>query len=204
MVNMFLKTISGIWPMLLIVSVIISTIRITYLVYNKKKIEIHKELLMFFFIVYILLLYYIVTFQDNNYGTNNFVPFKEMLRYNVNSTLFIKNVLGNIVLFIPLGLFVSLYIKNKSFFITFILSFIISCSIEYVQSLIGRTVDIDDVILNTTGGLVGYIIYKLVNRFAYKLPKFMRKAIFLDILSLLFVLAIMYMAIKTEFWRYLS
>ena len=59
MVNTFLKTISGVWPMLLIVSVIILTIRITYLIYNKKKIEIHKELLMFCFIVYVLLLYYI-------------------------------------------------------------------------------------------------------------------------------------------------
>lgn len=204
MVNMFFKTISGVWPMLLIVSVIILTIRITYLIYNKKKIELHKELLMFLFIVYVLLLYYIVTFQDNNYGTNNFVPFKEMFRYNINSSLFIKNVIGNIVLFIPLGLFVSLYIKSKSFLITFMLSSVISCSIEFVQSLIGRTVDIDDIILNTTGGLIGYIIYKLGNKFAYKLPKFLKSSFILDILSLLFVLAIMYIAIKTEFWRYLS
>ena len=204
MVNMFFNTISGVWPMLLIVSVIILTIRITYLIYNKKKIEIHKELLMFCFIVYVLLLYYIVTFQDNNYGTNNFVPFKEMFRYDITSSLFIKNVLGNIMLFIPLGLFISLYIRNRNFIITVFLSFLISCSIEYVQSVIGRTVDIDDVILNTFGGLIGYIIYKLGNKFAYRLPKFLKSTFILDILSLLFVLAIMYMAIKTEFWRYLS
>ena len=204
MVNMFFNTISGVWPMLLIVSFIILTIRITYLIYNKKKIEIHKELLMFCFIVYVLLLYYIVTFQDNNYGTNNFVPFKEMFRYDITSSLFIKNVLGNIMLFIPLGLFISLYIRNRNFIITVFLSFLISCSIEYVQSVIGRTVDIDDVILNTFGGLIGYIIYKLGNKFAYRLPKFLKSTFILDILSLLFVLAIMYMAIKTEFWRYLS
>ena len=204
MVNMFFNTISGVWPMLLIVSFIILTIRITYLIYNKKKIEIHKELLMFCFIVYVLLLYYIVTFQDNNYGTNNFVPFKEMFRYDITSSLFIKNVLGNIMLFIPLGLFISLYIRNRNFIITVFLSFLISCSIEYVQSVIGRTVDIDDVILNTFGGLIGYIIYKLGNKFAYRLPKFLKSTFILDILSLLFVLAIMYIAIKTEFWRYLS
>lgn len=159
---------------------------------------------MFCFIVYVLLLYYIVTFQDNNYGTNNFVPFKEMFRYDITSSLFIKNVLGNIMLFIPLGLFISLYIRNRNFIITVFLSFLISCSIEYVQSVIGRTVDIDDVILNTFGGLIGYIIYKLGNKFAYRLPKFLKSTFILDILSLLFVLAIMYIAIKTEFWRYLS
>ena len=204
MVNTFLKTISGVWPMLLIVSIIILTIRITYLIYNKKKIELHKELLMFLFIVYVLLLYYVVTFQDNNYGDNNFVPFKEMFRYNINSSLFIKNVLGNILLFIPLGLFISLYIKSRSFLVTLMLSIIISCSIEFVQSIIGRTVDIDDVILNSLGGLIGYIIYKFGNKFAYKLPKFLKRSFVLDILSLLFVLAIMYIAIKVEFWRYLS
>ena len=64
--------------------------------------------------------------------------------------------------------------------------------------------DIDDIILNITGGLVGYIIYKFSNNFSYKLPKFLKKSFILDILSLLFVLAIMYIVIKAEFWRYLS
>ena len=77
------------------------------------KLLFYKELLMLCFIIYILLLYYIVTFQDNNYGTNNFIPFREIFRYNVSSRLFIRNVLGNILLFVPFGLFVSHYIKNK-------------------------------------------------------------------------------------------
>lgn len=204
LLGLFWKTINNIWPMLLIVSVVLVSIRLTYLLYNKKRIEFHKELLMFFFIIYVILLYYIVTFQDNNYGTNNFIPFKEMLRYDISSSLFIKNVIGNIILFVPLGIFVTLYIKNKSFLITFILSLIISCSIEFVQSIIGRTVDIDDVILNTFGGLLGYLMYKVGSKFTCKLPKFMKKPLFLDILSLLFVLVIIYIIFKFEFWRYLS
>ena len=99
--SMFLKALSDIWPMIFIFTIILISVRILYLVINKKSFVFHKELLMLCFIVYILLLYYTVTFQDNNYGTNNFVPFKEIFRYNITSRLFIRNVLGNILLFIP-------------------------------------------------------------------------------------------------------
>lgn len=198
MVDLFFKTISGVWPMILIVTIIIISIRLTYLLYNRKKIILHKELIMLIFIIYILLLYYIVTFQDSNYGTNNFIPFKEMFRYNITSPLFFKNVIGNVVLFIPLGLFVTLYIKNKTFILTLILSIIISLSIEFIQSMIGRTMDIDDVILNATGGILGYFICKAID----KTPKFMKNSLFLDILSLIFILVIIYVAFKFKFWRY--
>lgn len=198
MIDLFFKTISGVWPMILIVTIIIISIRLTYLLYNRKKIILHKELMMLIFIIYILLLYYIVTFQDSNYGTNNFIPFKEMFRYNITSPLFLKNVIGNVILFIPLGLFVTLYIKNKTFILTLILSIIISLSIEFIQSMIGRTMDIDDVILNATGGMVGYFICKVID----KTPKFMKNSLFLDILSLIFILVIIYLAFKFEFWRY--
>lgn len=198
MIDLFFKTISGVWPMILIVTIIIISIRLTYLLYNRKKIILHKELMMLIFIIYILLLYYIVTFQDSNYGTNNFIPFKEMFRYKITSPLFLKNVIGNIILFIPLGLFVTLYIQNKTFILTLILSIIISLSIEFIQSMIGRTMDIDDVILNATGGIIGYFICKVIDKF----PKFMKNSLLLDILSLIFILVIIYLAFKFEFWRY--
>ena len=42
------------------------------------------------------------------------------------------------------------------------LGFLCSCSIEFIQFFIGRSTDIDDVILNTTGALLGYLLYVLV------------------------------------------
>ena len=153
------------------------------------------------FIIYLLLLYYIVTFQDNSYGTNNLIPFREIFRYDVSSKLFFKNVIGNILLFLPFGIFISNYIKNKTFFPTLLLSFIVSCAIEFTQSVIGRTADIDDVILNTVGGVLGYLVYKLQNRIKLRLPKFMKSQIFLDVLSLFIILVIIYLAFKFNFWR---
>lgn len=202
--SIFMKTIHNVWPMIFIFAVILISIRITYLLCNKKQFVFYKELLMLCFIIYILLLYYIVTFQDNNYGTNNFIPFKEIFRYNVSSRLFIRNVLGNILLFVPFGLFVSHYIKNKKMYPILLISVLVSCSIEFAQTKIGRTADIDDVILNTLGGVIGYFIYKFSDKLIKKLPNFMKNQIFLDILCLAIILIIIYLSFKFNFWRLLS
>lgn len=204
MFNMFLKTINNVWPMIFIFTVIIISVRIAYLICNKQKVILYKEITMLCFIIYILLLYYIVTVQDNNYGTNNFVPFKEIFRYDLNSKLFIRNVIGNVLLFVPFGIFTSYYLKNKSIFPSIILSFLVSCSIEFAQSIIGRTADVDDVILNTMGGVLGYLIYKFFKNVSLKLPEFVKSNFFLDMLSLIFILVIIYLAFKFGFWRIIS
>lgn len=202
--NIFYSTFRNVWPMLFIFTIIIVSIRLFFIFYNKEKFTFYKELLMFFFIIYILLLYYIVTFQDNNYGTNNFIPFKEIFRYNITSRLFFKNVLGNIVLFIPFGIFVTHYVKNKKIYPTLILSFLVSVSIEFTQSVIGRTADIDDVILNLLGGILGYLIYKEFNTITSKLPKIMKTEVFLDLLSLFLILGLIFVSFKYNFWRFFS
>ncbi len=204
MFDMFLKTINDVWPMIFIFTVIIISVRIAYLICNKQKVIFYKEITMLCFIIYILLLYYIVTVQDNNYGTNNFVPFKEIFRYDFNSKLFIRNVVGNVLLFIPFGIFTSYYLNNKSVVPSIILSFLVSCSIEFAQSIIGRTADVDDVILNTIGGVLGYLIYKLFKNVSLKLPEFLKSNLFLDVLSLIFILVIIYIAFKFGFWRIVS
>lgn len=204
MIDIFLKVINNVWPMIFIFTVILVSIRLTYLIYNKQKIVIYKEILTFCFILYILFLYYIVTFQDNNYGTNNFIPFKEIFRYEITSTLFLKNVVGNILLFVPLGLFMTYYIKNKSFIITLILTIFISCTIEFAQYVIGRTADIDDIILNSAGGLLGYIIYSKWNKIIERLPKFLKNQVFLDIVTIIIIIALVFILFKYEFWRFIS
>ncbi len=191
-IRILLDALSNIWPMIFIFTIIIVSVRIFYLIINKQKFILRKELLMLCFIIYILLLYYVVTFQDNNYGTNNWVPFREIFRYNITSRLFIKNVFGNILLFVPFGLFVSYLLKNKTFIPIIILGLIASCGIEFAQIAIGRTGDVDDVILNTFGALVGYIIYCLINAFMHKVPSFMKKDIVLDILAVIVTAIIMY------------
>ena len=92
------------WPMILISVIILVSFRVTYLIKNKEKMVLYKELLMLSFIIYILCLFQVVTFQDDtSWASNNFVPFREIMRYNITSKLFIKNVLGNMIMFMPFG-----------------------------------------------------------------------------------------------------
>lgn len=170
-----------IWPMIVIVVTIIASIRIMYLINTKKNFKLYEELVGLSFIIYILSLFYLVTFQDVNYGTSNFTPFKEMLRYDIGSSLFFKNVLGNILLFIPLGFYAGYYTKSKNIIPMFIIVAISSTTIEFTQLNIGRTFDIDDIILNVTGGILGFLLYK----FGGHLPKFTRKTWFLNLITIL-------------------
>lgn len=185
--DVIIDMLPSIWPMLVIILVILVSLRITYLIKCKSKFILYQELLMLAFIIYILCLFHVVTFQDVNYGTNNFIPFKEILRYDIGTNKFIKNIIGNIIMFIPYGFFASYYLKNKKASIIIILSLIVSSTIEIVQLYIGRVFDIDDVILNVFGGILGYLIYMILDKISSKLPKFFRSNIFLNICAILII-----------------
>ena len=102
------------WPMLLICVVILSSLRVSFILKNKEQFVLHRELIALFFIVYILCMFQVVTFQDtSNLGTNNYIPFKEISRYAFGSRLFIKNIVGNMLMFVPYGLFTGYYVKKS-------------------------------------------------------------------------------------------
>ena len=179
------------WPMVLISIVILVSLRVTYLIKTGKHLYLYKELLMLSFIIYILCLFQVVTFQDDvSWSTNNFIPFKEIFRYKIGSRLFLKNILGNMLLFLPFGFFTSHYIKIEKPSTIFVLTFIASVSIESVQMTIGRVFDVDDIILNMCGGFIGYYIYAFMKKVGDKLPKFMKSEVFLNIVSIVILLGV--------------
>lgn len=93
----------------------------------------------------------------------NFIPFKTMKSYIKYSGFFhiFSNILGNILIFMPYGFLLPLlYKKAQSVSAIFRYSISLSIFIEFIQFFIGRSVDIDDVILNTLGGIVGYLIFR--------------------------------------------
>ena len=138
-------------------------------------------------------LFEVVTLQDNNYGLSNLIPFKEIFRYDIGSRLFIKNIVGNILLFLPYGYFASYYLNSKKIWPVALLTLVVSFTIELVQLNIGRTFDIDDVILNTCGGVLGYLLYGLSESIGRKVPKIFRSDGFINFLVILvLIIAIIY------------
>lgn len=178
-----------VFPMIIISIVILSSLRITYLIKNKEPFILHKELFMLFFIVYILSLFQIVTAGDiNSFGSNNFIPFQEITRYSIGSNLFIKNILGNVLLFVPFGFFLGLYLKLEKTKSATILVLIASFSIEVTQLMIGRVFDVDDIILNLVGGIIGFTIYRLLDQIGEHLPKILKSNWFLNIISVILLI----------------
>ena len=101
----------------------------------------------------------------------NLYPFKTITEFLLNNgkytfeVIFI-NLIGNIITFIPLGFFISLLFKKscKLLNTSLLCIFIIIC-IEIGQFILNVGVlDIDDIILNTLGCILGITIYKLISK----------------------------------------
>ncbi len=176
------------WPTIVIVVCILTIMRLAMLFKGeRKKFVFHEEIFNLIFIIYLMVLFRLVTSQDLPGGGTNFTPFREILRYDYGTSGFYKQVFGNILLFIPLGYFMTKYCNIKRFGGIFLTSFLSSLSIEVVQHFIGRSFDIDDVILNVVGGVLGFLIYIALEAIANHLPNFMRKDWFYDLLTLILV-----------------
>ena len=178
------------YPMILIFTVVIVSFRIVYLIVHREKFVFYKEMLMLAFLLYALLLFYVVTFQDINYGTNNFIPFHEIFRYEFGSKVFIHNIFGNILLFIPFGYFVSHTMKTRKPYAILTISLITSLVIEYTQLKIGRTFDVDDILLNVLGSTLGFLIYFIIDVLESHLPSFFSTNIFKNIIVIIVVIVV--------------
>lgn len=185
------------WPTIAVVASIASIMRITYIIRSDRRgFCLHEEIFNLLFIVYLILLFKLVTSQEISTGGANLTPFKEILRYKYGSNEFYRQVIGNILLFIPLGYFATGFCKIKGFPGIIIVSLLSSVTIEIVQHFIGRCVDIDDVILNVCGGIFGFLLYIGLNAIKNHLPKIFRKDWFYNLLSILIVILIVLYLIK--------
>ena len=196
------EMIPSMWPMIAFVSVVAISLRIAFLK-GSKKFVLHRELMALIFIIYILCLYFVVTAQDINYGGINLVPFKEMFRYDFGSYKFMKNIIGNILLFVPYGFFSSYYLNNKKISTNLVLCLIASSSIEIIQYYIGRVFDIDDVILNVLGGFIGCLLFVALSAIRSKLPKFMKSDGFLNLLFILIIIVFVILGFNIDILSYI-
>lgn len=110
---------------------------------------------------------------SRSFSNSNLIPFKTIISYIVNPIsvkIAIVNVLGNIILFIPIGILAPFLVLKKyefwiSFKVSLLASFCISLAFEVIQLLTYFGLfDVDDLILNTFGGVLGFFIgYLFVN-----------------------------------------
>lgn len=100
----------------------------------------------------------------------NFAPFIHIAEYDSKHDTLL-NIIGNIGMFVPSGIVLPIiYKKLDTFAKVTSVGALISLSIEILQlPFFTRTSDIDDLILNTLGCAVGYLIYAAVKKLIYAL-----------------------------------
>lgn len=141
--------------------------------------ENKKSVVSLIFAIYLLVLGYHLFLSDilgrreiaEDYRYN-FILFKEIIRYITNMKaigfkLVFLNLAGNVVAFVPLGVFVSYFLNNSryTFIKTILFGLMLTVSVEIIQ-LVTRVgiCDIDDILLNFAGVVTGAVLAKLFSK----------------------------------------
>lgn len=150
-----------------IIFVIPAVIILRYAIFRQR--NFNQFIAVFIFALYLIAVFSVVgiptvgTFKVD-FGFN-LIPLIDI----VNSPLeYIKNTILNIILFIPMGFLVPAIWKNyRSIKTMFFMGLALSVCIEILQIFTFRLTDVDDLITNTAGTVIGYYISK---RLSFKLP----------------------------------
>lgn len=125
------------------------------------------------FIIYFAVLFYFLffseslgrTFSERTYHYN-LVPLKEIGRFiryreSLGTEAVLLNLVGNVLAFLPFGTFLPIFSSRcRKWNFTVLYSFELSLLVELLQliSKVG-SFDVDDLLLNTIGGLCGFLVY---------------------------------------------
>ena len=122
------------------------------------------------FVLYALFLLKLLLFSrpPGSEHSINLIPFASISDYLFSGSSVVKrfaaaNVIGNIVAFVPLGAFLPLVRRRTGIWTNLLVVVCVSVGVEIVQGAFGLGAsDIDDVILNTLGGLIGILFFTLL------------------------------------------
>ncbi len=144
-----------------------------------KRARIQSFILYSVFTIYILFLMKLLLLSRVSLGelfrgegslsrSFNLFPFRSIIEFvfgdEADARKFaFSNLVGNIVIFIPLGVYLSLLKKDKRAMTIVVFIFLVSLFVEVVQGIFGiGTADVDDLILNCVGGWMGVLAYKFL------------------------------------------
>ncbi len=146
-----------------------------------KNQTLYRAVLFVIFAVYCLALVYILFCRSIRFHVSyinylktsyNLIPFKSITEYfsrfanhNITFTTFIANMLGNLLLFFPMGVLLPCFLPKVrgGRFIALGVGMIVSAELIQYFSTLGA-LDIDDVILNSVGLVLGYFTFILLSK----------------------------------------
>ncbi len=148
-----------------------------------------KNAVRLFFYLYIIVLSYFLFFSESfgrgnssigyRYNLELLVEIKRFIKYRqqVGFDVFVINILGNIVAFMPFGFLLPIiHNKYRGLLRVAFYSLLFSLTVEAIQMLSRVGIfDVDDILLNTIGGILGYLLFAICNLIYRSLQKNNRK-----------------------------
>lgn len=178
--NAISNYIVNIIPYMVIAVPIYLIIRFLMLRKSSRKFNLYHEIALLIFVIFVVGLASQIVIPKIELGINgninilkngthgiNLLPLKVLFEtyrevfINLNINYLIINFLGNIIMFMPIGFFIPLLweIPDKKIIIV---GFLFSLFIEVCQLFLNRGTDVDDLILNTLGTILGLLVYKFL------------------------------------------
>ncbi|TYS17500.1 VanZ family protein [Rossellomorea vietnamensis] len=156
---------------IIVLWIIIKSIKI---IYRNGKLDLKQEIINLLFLVSVLWIIGMTIFPieigiPHRYGpSNNFVPLSSIKDLMSHSYFMVplRNIAGNIILFVPLGFMLPLkFNKFNSVLMVGLVGLLSSTFIELIQLWLPiRAIDVDDILLNTLGSMIGFLLLKTFKR----------------------------------------
>lgn len=116
-----------------------------------------------FLIIFATILFVPITFHPEVHSLN-VIPFHWIGKTERAEQLIVEKI-PNVMLFIPLGFFLPVVFKSKrKCWQTVLVSFGVTFTVEFVQYFIGRSSDIDDILTNLLGAILGYMVFMVLGK----------------------------------------
>ena len=155
---------------LFIINILVYICFIIYQVvkYKKRKNNIYNEIAISMFLLTLACIFALTGISPlsglklRQHGVFNIIPSHGVgiIMRSPDTFFKIKNIFGNIIMFVPIGfLLPTIWIRYRDLYKTTLFGMFLSLSIEVMQMPLARGTDIDDIILNTLGVVLGYGIY---------------------------------------------
>ncbi|MFB4169341.1 VanZ family protein [Virgibacillus sp. JSM 102003] len=153
------------------------SIRFIVLMKTDRKIVLYKEFIYCLWIIYMESLLYLTVFPSTDATRSDWVGINLIPFNTIENYLFLfsqggisvasVNLIGNTAVFIPMGMLLVLVNRKISFLKMFLIGFAASFAIEVTQlvlsllKVLSRSFDVDDLILNTIGVIIGFAVMKI-------------------------------------------
>ena len=133
---------------------------------KQKKISYIVFSVYFILLIWLVLFKFAIDFSEiPSMRSINLIPFY----YDQETSMHLKEVIYNMMVFVPLGVYVQIFRENWKKATKCLLIFLISFLFEIIQFTfaIGAS-DITDLIGNTIGGIIGLLFFMMLKKFMPK------------------------------------